>query len=61
MDGLLCEWDSVTQEARMQVKPNGNCLVDLAALPNGHLVVASIDGEIVEVAGDGHVMKEDFL
>lgn len=39
----------------MQVKPNGNSLIDLAALSNGHLIVASIDGEVVEVAADGHV------
>ena len=54
-DGLLCEWDSVSHEVRMQVKPNGNSLVDLAALSNGHLIVTSIDGEVVEVASDGHV------
>lgn len=39
----------------MQVKPNGNSLIDLAVLSNGHVIVASIDGEVVEVAEDGHV------
>lgn len=39
----------------MQVKPNGNSLIDLAVLSNGHLIVASVDGEVVEVAEDGHV------
>lgn len=59
-DGLLCEWDSVSHEVRMQVKPNGNSLVDLVALSNGHLVVASIDGEVVEVGADGHVKPRIF-
>lgn len=43
----------------MQVKPNGNSLIDLAAISNGHLIVASIDGEVVEVAGDGQVNIRD--
>lgn len=39
----------------MQVKPNGINLIDLAVLSNGHLIVASVDGEVVEVAEDGQV------
>lgn len=45
----------------MQVKPNGNSLIDLASLSNGHLIVASIDGELVEVAADGHVKKHKYF
>lgn len=44
----------------MQVKPNGNSLVDLASLSNGHLIVASVDGELVEVAADGHVFRINY-
>ncbi|XP_032791524.2 LOW QUALITY PROTEIN: cilia- and flagella-associated protein 57 [Daphnia magna] len=55
-DGLLCVWDSTSHEVLMQVKPNGNSLIDLAAISNGHLIVASIDGEVVEVAGDGQIV-----
>lgn len=56
-DGLLCVWDSTTHEVLMQVKPNGISLIDLAALSNGHLIVASIDGEVVEVDEDGQVIN----
>ena len=45
----------------MQVKPNGNSLIDLAVLSNGHVIVASIDGEVVEVAEDGHVNLLDLF
>ncbi|XP_046630925.1 cilia- and flagella-associated protein 57-like [Daphnia pulicaria] len=55
-DGLLCVWDSTSHEVLMQVKPNGINLIDLAVLSNGHLIVASVDGEVVEVAEDGQVV-----
>jgi hypothetical protein len=45
----------------MQVKPNGINLIDLAVLSNGHLIVASVDGEVVEVAEDGQVYNINFF
>lgn len=54
-DGLLCEWDPTTHEVRMQVKPSGTSLTDLIVLSNKNLVVASADGEVIEVGTDGHV------
>lgn len=39
----------------MQVKPSGSSLVDLIVLSNKNLVVASAEGEVIEVNNEGHV------
>lgn len=58
-DGLLCEWDIINQQVRMQVKPNGPMasLLDLIVHSNGNVLVVCDDGSILEVAtADGNVI-----
>ena len=54
-DGQLCEWDLLNKQIRSQVKPDGG-LTALVALPNGHLIVCTEEGGIVDVAAGGQVV-----
>lgn len=45
----------MTREVRMQVKPSGTSLIDLMVLSNKNLIVASAEGEVIEVSTEGQV------